>query len=91
LQTNRELAEIDMRNNKARYLPTLDISFAWGINAGADNFGDLGRFGDETIWPDYQLTGLALYVPIFNGGYRTSTFATKQNSDRAIGIPTSNA
>jgi outer membrane protein len=71
LQTNRELAEIDMRNNKARYLPTLDISFAWGINAGADNFGDLGRFGDETIWPDYQLTGLALYVPIFNGGYRT--------------------
>jgi outer membrane protein len=30
LQTNQELAEIEMKNNKAQYLPNLDISFAWG-------------------------------------------------------------
>jgi outer membrane protein TolC len=70
LQTNQQLAEIEMKNNKAQYLPNLDISFAWGLNAGADNFGDLGKLGDRTIWPDYQLTGLALHVPIFNGGYK---------------------
>jgi outer membrane protein len=70
LQTNQELAEIEMKNNKAQYLPNLDISFAWGLNAGASNFSDLGKLGDRTIWPDYQLTGLSLHVPLFNGGYK---------------------
>lgn len=70
MQTNQQLAEIELKNNKAQYLPNLDLSFAWGMNAGASNFQDLGKLGDRTIWPDYQLTGLSLHVPIFNGGYK---------------------
>ena len=70
LETSMELAEIEKRNNKAQYLPKLDLSFAWGINAGASQFSDLGRFGDKTIWPEYQLAGLSLHIPIFDGLYK---------------------
>lgn len=72
LQTNTELAQIEMKNNKAQYLPKLDISFAWGINAGASKFSDLGRFGDKTVWPDYQLIGLQLHIPVFDGLYKSN-------------------
>ena len=67
LETSQELAQIELKNNKAQYLPTLDLSFAWGMNAGASQFNDLSRLGDRTIWPDYQLAGLQFQLPIFEG------------------------
>ena len=71
LQTNQQLAQIELKNNKAQYLPKVDLSFAWGLNAGASSFSDLGKLNDRTIWPDYQLTGLSLHLPLFNGGYKS--------------------
>ncbi len=70
LETNRELTELDMRNNKAQYLPKLDLSFSWGLNAGVQEFNKLGELSNRMVWPDYQLAGLTFKLPIFDGLYK---------------------
>lgn len=67
LETNRQLREIEMRNNKAQYLPTIDLVASWGMNAGVANFSDLSEFSNSRVWTDYQLAGLSLKLPIFDG------------------------
>ena len=70
LETNKLLAEMDMKNNKSQYLPKLDLFFSWGINAGVREFGDLGDITNRMVWPDYQLAGLSFSMPIFDGLYK---------------------
>ena len=33
LETKKELTNLDMRNNKSQYLPSIDLFFSWGMNA----------------------------------------------------------
>jgi outer membrane protein TolC len=67
LQTNLELQQLDMKNNKVQYLPQIDLVASWGMNAGVLDAGELVEWGDRRIWPDYQLAGLSFYLPIFDG------------------------
>ncbi len=71
LQTNTDLTELEMKNNKMGYLPNLDLIFSWGMNAGVKDFSDLGKFSNNRIWTDYQLAGLAFKLPIFDGLYKS--------------------
>ncbi len=71
LETSRQLAELDMRNNRAQYLPKIDLVASWGMNAGVKDFGTLGEFGNNRVWTDYQITGLTLNLPIFDGLYKS--------------------
>ncbi|NJN26571.1 MAG: TolC family protein [Cyclobacteriaceae bacterium] len=71
LQTNQMLAELDLRNNKVQYLPTLDLTAAWGMNAGVIDFSSLSEFSNRRVWPDYRLAGLSLRLPIFEGLLKT--------------------
>jgi outer membrane protein TolC len=70
LATSKQLAELEMKNNKSQYLPKLDLYFAWGMNAGVREFSNLGELSNRMVWPDYQLAGLTLSVPIFDGLYK---------------------
>lgn len=70
LETNTQLAELEMKNNKSQYLPSLDLFFAWGMNAGVSEFSTLSEFSNRRVWPTYQLAGLTLQVPIFDGLYK---------------------
>lgn len=70
LQTNIQLTELDMRNNKSQYLPNIDLFFAWGMNAGVSEFSTLKEFDNRMVWPTYQLAGLSLTLPIFDGLYK---------------------
>lgn len=70
LQTNIQLTELDMRNNKSQYLPNIDLFFSWGMNAGVSEFSKLKEFDNRMVWPDYQLAGLSLKLPIFDGLYK---------------------
>ncbi len=70
LETSRQLAELELKNNRSQYLPNIDLVFAWGMNAGVKTFGDLGEFSNNKIWTDYQLAGLSLKLPIFDGLYK---------------------
>jgi outer membrane protein len=67
LQTNLELQQLDMKNNKVQYLPQLDLVASWGMNAGVLKASSLVEWGDRQVWPDYQLAGLSLYIPVFDG------------------------
>lgn len=71
LEGQEELAIYEMKNNKAQYLPNLDLYLSWGLNAGVKQFKDLGDLGNRHVWPDYQLAGLKLYLPIFDGLLKT--------------------
>lgn len=67
LQTRIELAYLEKKNNSVQYLPNIDLYAGWGMNAGVRFSNDLWKFGERTIWPDYQLAGIAMYIPIFDG------------------------
>ena len=71
LQTNTQLTELDMRNNKSQYLPSIDMFFSWGMNAGVSEFSTLKEFDNRMVWPTYQLAGLSLKLPIFDGLYKS--------------------
>lgn len=70
LKTNRDLAELEMKNNKSQYLPNIDLIASWGMNAGVVDFSDLSEFRNDRIWTNYQLAGLSFKLPIFDGLYK---------------------
>jgi outer membrane protein TolC len=70
LETNIDLAEIDLKNNRTLYLPKIDLFFGWGMNAGLSDAGNLVKWGDRMLWPDYQLAGITFSIPIFDGLYK---------------------
>jgi outer membrane protein TolC len=73
LETQRDLATLDMRNNRSGYLPKLYLNARYGyigvgssfsdvinVRAGQDNTTDRNYF-------DFGYVGLQLQVPIFDG------------------------
>lgn len=70
LETNKQLTEMDMKNNRSQYLPKIDLIASWGMNAGVTDFSNLGEFGNNHVWTDYQLAGLSFSLPIFDGLYK---------------------
>jgi outer membrane protein TolC len=71
LQTREELAYLNMKNNKVQYIPNIDLVLGWGMNAGVRDFNSLWNFGDPQVWPNFQVAGLAMYIPIFDGLYKS--------------------
>ncbi len=71
LQTREELAYLNMKNNKVQYIPNIDLVLGWGMNAGVRDFNSLWKFGDPMVWPNYQVAGIAMYIPIFDGLYKS--------------------
>ena len=71
LETKIELAHMNLKNNRFQYIPNIDLVMGWGMNAGVLKFNNLWKFGEETIWPSYQVAGLSMYIPIFDGLYKS--------------------
>ena len=67
MQTQEHLGHINLKNNQMKYLPTFDIYFSWGRNAGVESAGDLFKFGNNNYWFGYQMAGIRLNLPIFDG------------------------
>jgi outer membrane protein TolC len=63
LQAQKKLYELDLKSNRAGYLPTLAAFGNVGYNSG--NF-TVGKLYSEKWYP-YSNLGLALKVPIFDG------------------------
>jgi outer membrane protein TolC len=64
LQTNLELAELDMKNNKVQYLPNLSAVFNYGYNTGSGEFSQMFTWNR---WLNFGVLGLQLNVPVFDG------------------------
>jgi outer membrane protein TolC len=63
LQTQENLAELDLKSIKAGYLPRLLLNANYGYNAGANAFGDLMT----KQWFDNSAITVSLQIPIFDG------------------------
>ncbi|WP_425391222.1 TolC family protein [Ekhidna sp.] len=64
LQTNRNLAYLDMKNNKVQYLPKLYARFGYGWNTAAASGSDLFV---SRRWLDNGAIGITASIPIFDG------------------------
>lgn len=65
LQVNRDLVNLDMRNNRVQYLPSLTANGSIGYNTGVSEFGEITNFSDR--WFQYGFFGASLNIPIFDG------------------------
>jgi len=63
LQTQENLAELDLKSIKAGYMPRLVLNANYGYNAGANAFSDLM----SKQWFDNAAITVALQIPIFDG------------------------
>ena len=64
LATNEELVNLDIRNNKAQYLPKLYANLSYGANTAAPDFSDVFQ---SNRWFSFGAIGVTLNIPIFNG------------------------
>ncbi len=65
LQTNTELTQLDLRNNRIQYLPKLTANASYGYNTGVEKFNSLFNFDER--WNSLGLFGVKLNIPIFDG------------------------
>jgi len=65
LEITRSLAELDMKNNKAQYLPTVDAFATLGALTATNIRSEVTDFDER--WPDYGMFGFRLELPIFDG------------------------
>jgi outer membrane protein TolC len=63
LATQRTLAELDIRNIRSGYLPTVAGVLTYGHNNGRNNLGDLF----SSRWFNNSLLGINIQIPIFDG------------------------
>lgn len=73
LETQRDLANLDLRNKKAGYLPQVALNARYGYSGFSDSFSDLMhvRAGANNTtdrnWFDFGYVGLGVNIPIFDG------------------------
>ncbi|MBL3657949.1 TolC family protein [Fulvivirga sediminis] len=64
LQTNVALANLDLKNNKIKYLPTLYANLSYGYNTQTS---DQDLLFKRERWLNYGLVGVSLSIPVFDG------------------------
>lgn len=74
IQTNQNLARLDMRNNQVQRLPRIYANFNYGYNT-ATSESSLWFQGDR--WLNFGTLGLTVSVPIFDG--LRKTYKIQQN------------
>lgn len=73
LQTNLDLAQLDLKNNKAQYLPRLDANLNYSRIGFGSNLKDIFN----SSWFPGSVLGVSLEVPIFDG--LAKSFKIQQN------------
>lgn len=64
LETQRDLATLDLRNKRAGYYPKLNLNARYGYLAANNQFSEVIKTRN---WLDFGYIGLQLQVPIFDG------------------------
>ncbi|MBC5994853.1 TolC family protein [Pontibacter cellulosilyticus] len=64
LETQRDLAELDLRNRKSGYLPKLYLNARYGYNAANNDFSEITQTRN---WLEYGYVGGQIQLPIFDG------------------------
>jgi len=75
LEYLKELAALDIKNIKAQYIPTVNLTAAWGRNTGSNEFSDVWK---DNRWFSYSNIGVNVNIPIFEGTRKKHTLARKK-------------
>ncbi|WP_026463357.1 TolC family protein [Adhaeribacter aquaticus] len=72
LQTQRDLAVLDLRNRKVGYYPTVSLTGRVGWNTAGNDFAKLFAFGEKNMFGhgpyyNYSFVGLSVQFPVFDG------------------------
>ena len=65
LLTNRQLIELQRKNNQVQYLPNIDLFANLGYNTGTNFSDQFLKFNDR--WLSSGNVGLAIHIPVFDG------------------------
>ena len=65
LEVNHALVELDIKNTRSQYLPTIDLYGNYGSSYGTGSFDNLISFGAN--WRAFGTVGLRANLPIFDG------------------------
>ncbi len=65
VQVNKELVNLDLKNNRVQYLPKLTANASVGYNTGITKFNEITNFKEQ--WFQYGFFGFTLDIPIFDG------------------------
>jgi len=69
LETQEKLAEMALKNERAKYLPTLSAFYTYQRNAYQDKFD---FFGEDVNWFRAQILGVNVSLPIFKSGAQSA-------------------
>lgn len=73
LETQRDLAKLDIKNKQSGYYPKLLLNGRYGYSGSSNSFRDLARFETQVAeqyypnWFNFAFVGVSLQVPIFDG------------------------
>ncbi len=73
LETQRDLAKLDIKNKQSGYYPKLFLNGRYGYSGSSNSFRDLARFETQVAekyypnWFNFAFVGVSLQVPIFDG------------------------
>lgn len=73
LETQRDLAKLDIKNKQSGYYPKLLLNGRYGYSGSSNSFRDLARFKMDVAeksypnWFNFAFVGVSLQVPIFDG------------------------
>lgn len=65
LQVNKSLVELDIKNTKSQYLPSLNLFGSYGASYGTSSFNSMFQFGEN--WRTLGSVGINASLPIFDG------------------------
>jgi len=80
LQTQDRLAQLDLKNQKAGYLPKVFLTSTYGYSTGRPQFGDL----ITKPWFNAATLGFSIQVPIFDGFAKKYKIIQAANSVQKI-------
>jgi outer membrane protein TolC len=69
LETQEKLAEMALKNEKAKYLPTLSAFYTYQRNAYRDKFD---FFSKDANWFRAQILGVNVNIPVFQSGAQSA-------------------
>ncbi|MEX2336242.1 MAG: TolC family protein [Fulvivirga sp.] len=81
LQTNMGLRNLELKNNKVQYLPTLYAHFNYGYNTQTSQSDQLFK---TNRWLNYGNIGLTLSIPVFDGMLKSNRIQKNKIQIRQI-------
>lgn len=84
LEVNKELVELDIKNVRVQYFPSIDFYGSYGASYGTSVFSNFVAFGEN--WRTLGVYGLRLKLPIFDGLMKNKIVQQRKSKLSQVGF-----